>query len=200
MAGVTTSVQVDGIYRLLTGLIDLPQEQWLWLQTQLQQRCFVAGESMFRPGDTDGGIHYLMSGLVRYYYLTEDGRERNHNFAAEGNLVGCLPVFLGKGPCDFTVSALEPVSTLLIPASVMLSDNPHHSCWTELRLRLLEHVAARKQVREAEFLLDDAETRYRNFCQRHSAILQRIPQYHIASYLGITPVALSRIRRRINLG
>jgi CRP-like cAMP-binding protein len=188
----------QALRRLLEALAPLPEAEWAWLEPTLAPRRFAVGAPLFQPGQQDAGIHFLRSGLVRYFYLTEDGRERNHTFAAAGSLVGCLPAFVGAGPCTFTVEALEPAATLLIVADAARALADRHECWVRLKLRLMEHVALRKEAREAEFLLDSAETRYRRFLSQYRSLAGRIPQYHIASYLGITPVALSRIRRRVN--
>jgi len=191
---------VDKLQKLLNTISPIPKDEWEWLAASLCYRQYAAGEALFRPGEVDASIHYLLHGLVRYFYLPEDGKERNHSFAAEGNLVGCLPVYIGVGPCTFTVEALESTTSLAIPSNIIRSMEDRHHCWSKLKLRLVEHVAIRKEAREAEFLTDTAETRYRNFLTRYASLAGRIPQYHIASFLGITPVGLSRIRKRVNLG
>jgi CRP-like cAMP-binding protein len=186
--------------QLVHSLSPTPDEEWVWLEQQLEWREFETGDALFRLNGTDAGIHCVRRGLVRYYYLTEDGRERNHAFAAEGNLVGCLPVIAGSGPCNFTVEALEPTRTVFIPSPAVHEFDTRHECWNRFKLRLMEHVALRKAAREAELLTESAEERYRRFITQFGALAERLPQFHIASYLGITPVALSRIRRRINPG
>ena len=185
---------------LLKSIVSIPDEEWGWLTESLEDRIYNSGEILYGPGDVDAGIHYLCQGLVRYFYSTEAGEERNHAFAAEGNLVGCFPAFIGTGPCNFTVEALEPSTSLLIPSDTVKAFVNRHECWSQLKLQLIGHVAIRKAEREAEFLKDTAETRYRSFLSRYASFSHRIPQYHIASFLGITPVGLSRIRKRINLG
>jgi len=190
----------ESLRELVQSLSPAPAEEWTWLDSQLEARTFEPGEALFRLNGTDAGIHFVRRGLVRYFYLTEDGRERNHTFAAEGNLVGCLPVIAGSGPCSFTVEVLEPTQTLLIPSPTVREFDTRHECWSRFKLRLMEHVALRKAAREAELLTETAEERYQRFMTQYGALAERLPQYHIASYLGITPVALSRIRRRINPG
>lgn len=190
----------QALLKLLQSIEPIPEKEWNWLEARLEQRKYAPGAQLFKLKSTDASIHYLQYGLVRYFYLTEDGRERNLAFAAEGHLTGCLPAFIGAYPCTFTVEALEPTYTLVIPPVAFQESDDRHACWGRLKLRLLEHVALRKEAREAAFLLDTAETRYRHFLSSFGHLVARIPQYHIASYLGITPVALSRIRKRINLG
>jgi CRP-like cAMP-binding protein len=188
------------LLNLLQSLVPIPEKEWKVLEKNLEWHRFAPGEAIFRPNDVDARIHYLQTGLVRYFYLTEDGKERNHAFAPEGGLVTCLPLFVGAGPCSFTAEALEPTSTISIPYSVFTRSPNDHECWTLLKLRLLEYSIMRKEERVMEFLMDSAETRYRKFLTQYGKISHRLPQYHIASYLGITPVALSRIRKRINPG
>ncbi len=185
---------------LLQHLEPIPDEEWDWLAGTLEVRNFLPGDKLFQPGETDASLHYLCIGLVRYFYLADDGRERNHTFARETNLVSCLSSFVGAGSCNFTIEALEPTETLAVPSDAVRAFNHRHEYWNRLKLRLMEHVALRKAAREAEFLLASAEERYRRFMETFGNVAHRIPQYHIASYLGITPVALSRIRKRINLG
>lgn len=188
------------LQKLLNTIVPIPDGEWEWLAARFDCREYAAGDVLFRPGEADASIHYLHHGLVRYFYLSEDGKERNHSFAAEGNLVGCLPAYIGAGPCTFTVEALEKTTSIVIPSDIIKTIDNRHMCWSQFKLRLMEHVAIRKEEREAEFLTNTAETRYRNFLTRYTALVDRIPQYHIASFLGITPVGLSRIRKRVNLG
>jgi len=192
--------QIETLRQLVQSLVPMPDPEWAWLVQDIGERAFAPGEALFRPNEHDASLHYLHSGLVRYFYLANDGRERNHTFAAEGGLVGCLPVIAGAGPCTFTVEALEPTRTLLIPSRVVQAFDTRHECWGRFKLRLLEKVALRKAAREEELLMESAEERYRRFLEQFGALAGRLPQFHIASYLGITPVALSRIRRRINPG
>lgn len=191
---------LNTLRELLCSISEIPEAEWTWLASNIEPREYPAQATLFRPGAVDHSLHFLSNGLVRYYYLTDNGLERNHTFAAEHSLVACLRAFAGVAPCQFAIEALEPTRTLLIPADIVRVMDERHACWLKLKLRLMEHVALRKEAREAEFLLESAPDRYRLFRARFSALEDRIPQYHIASYLGITPVALSRIRKRINHG
>ncbi|MDO8988027.1 MAG: Crp/Fnr family transcriptional regulator [Sideroxyarcus sp.] len=188
----------DALRKLLNSITPLPENEWRWLEATLRPCEFSKDEALVRTGTHEGGIHFLRSGLVRYFYLKEDGNEWNHTFAAAETLVGCFPCLVGATSCPFTVAALESTRTLLIEDAVVSAFPNRHPCWMQLWTRLMEHVALRKTAREQSFLLDSAEQRYLRFLRDYADIAHRIPQYHIASWLGITPVALSRIRRRIN--
>jgi len=83
---------------------------------------------------------------------------------------------------------------MTLEESLALRDR--YLCWQEVAARYAEMLFAEKERREREFLSDDAATRYRTFLADSPDLESRLPQYFIASYLGITPVALSRIRGR----
>ena len=185
---------------LLDSIVPLPAEEWRLLEATLRPCVFAKNEALIETGAHEAIIHFLRLGLVRYFYLTEDGTEHNHTFAGEESLVGCFPVLAGAESCPFTVEALEPTHTLRIGPEVVRAFASRHPCWNQLWIRLVEHAALRKAAREQSFLLDSVEQRYRRFLTDHADLAHRIPQYHIASWLGITPVALSRIRKRINHG
>ena len=86
---------------------------------------------------------------------------------------------------------------MLLPFSVADELLDRHPAWERLRWLALERLFLEKEEREMAFLLDDAQTRYRRFLEQEGALSARIPLHHIASYPGMTPVALSRIRRRM---
>ncbi|MCB1754174.1 MAG: Crp/Fnr family transcriptional regulator [Gammaproteobacteria bacterium] len=183
---------------VLQSITPLPEEETDWLSAQLQKRVFKPGQNLFFPGSPDAGIHFIERGLVRYYYSNAEGNERNHGFAAEANLVGCFPVFAGYDRCPLTVQALEETATLYVSGDIVRRFSSRHACWIKFQMRLMAHVALRKAAREETLLLDSPEQRYISFIDNFGKILPRIPQYHIASFIGVTPVALSRIRKRIN--
>ena len=183
--------------KYLSTISFIPEEEWDWLALWIQEKIYEPKSSLFEIGQVDSSLHLIIKGIVRYYYITDEGQERNHTFAAEQSLVACLPSFVEQKPFSFTIESIERTKTLVIPSSAINEMNTRNECWLRLRLRLMEHAALRRQKREADFLVSSAETRYLNFCSQFPELVNRIPQDHIASYLGITPVALSRIRKRI---
>ena len=191
---------MQALHTLLNTLEPIPDDEWRWLQSHLHHRLFAAGEYLFSEGGMDRGMHCIVSGLVRYFYTSEDGRELNHAFASDDNLVACMPVLAGQTRCPLNVEAIEATATHYIDATAIDAFHTRHACWSRLYARLMEHVALRKARREREFLEYSAEQRYGACLSEYAALVDRIPQYHLASYIGVTPVALSRIRKRMNPG
>ena len=120
----------------------------------------------------------------------------NKAFAKESDFAGSISGIVSGAPSRFYIQALEDTDVLVLPTALIKEGYDRHPSWERLGRRLAERIALQKELREAAFLLDSAETRYHQFLQEFPDISNRIPQYHIASYLGITEVSLSRIRKK----
>lgn len=155
-----------------------------------------AGELVFAAGDDLQELFFIGSGLVRYFYVTPDGREFNKSFVSSGSVVTCLSSFLERLPAPFFTEALDTSILIAVPMDELRSLRQTDPEVERLINRFVTNLALQKEKREASFLLEDAAGRYEAFLRNFPDVAARIPQYHIASYLGITPVALSRIRGR----
>ncbi len=155
-------------------------------------------DSFFQRVDEHASeICFINAGLLRMYYITADGKEMNKSFIMENSFAASYSAWLSRKPARFSIQAIETSQLLVAKLEQVISMFDRHTCWERLGRLLVEQLYVRKEQREAEFLQDDAETRYMHFKQRYPGLEERIAQYHVASYLGITPVALSRIRNRI---
>ncbi|MET0051737.1 MAG: Crp/Fnr family transcriptional regulator [Candidatus Thiodiazotropha sp.] len=161
------------------------------------ERTYAKGENLLDAGEVADGVFFLCSGLVRFFYLTQDGREFNKSFSTESQFAGAIQSSHAPEPGRFYMQALEPTQTLKISLQGLQDLYRQSLPWANLGRLYMESLAVRKTRREAGFLLDSAEQRYRDFLQQEPLLVQRLPLYHIASFLGITDVALSRIRKRI---
>ncbi|MEN8170125.1 MAG: Crp/Fnr family transcriptional regulator [Pseudomonadota bacterium] len=159
-------------------------------------RKLAASECFIEAGEQSTQFAFVNSGLLRFFYRQENGRELNKSFAAENHFIGAYSAYLSGSPARFTIEALEPTTLLSASLDRIVELSDQYPCWERFRRLVTEQLYVRKEEREAEFLLDDAEHRYHLFQQRYPGLEERIAQYHVASYIGITPVSLSRIRKR----
>lgn len=157
---------------------------------------FRKGEAVFGTGEVCTSIFLVRSGLVKLSYWTRDGKEFIKSFIAEGGVFGSLHSQLtGKG-ATYSAIALEDVEADTLNYAVLASlgqDNPELQ---NILLGFFQQLALSKEMREYEFLCLSALDRYRNFCDRSPELVKRIKQADLALYLGITPVALSRLKHR----
>ncbi|SHJ98115.1 hypothetical protein SAMN04488513_1156 [Pseudozobellia thermophila] len=104
---------------------------------------------------------------------------------------------ISKSPSYFFIEAIEDSKVLIMSYNNWQKLKEQNPKWNLLLVKLLEKGYATKEKREREFLLLDAENRYRIYLKEYPTLENRVKQHMIASYLGITPIALSRIRRKM---
>jgi CRP-like cAMP-binding protein len=188
---------LDGIRQTLSALGVDDEAEVARINDYCSLAVFDTGEHLHRAGTLANQVFFICSGLVRFYYVTEDGREHNKSFAMEHQFAGALQRSTHPEPSRFYIQALEPTTTLAISLVGLRHLFATSLVWANVGRLYMETVAVRKARREGEFLLDSAAARYERFLAEEPGLAKRLPLYHVASYLGITDVALSRIRRRM---
>ena len=146
------------------------------------------------PADHKGFL--LLSGILRGYYLDVDGNDVTHMFIFEGTSYGTDFLTTDKPHvCNF--EAIEECIAVEINRVVLLEEIKNNPGLMMAYIHMLEEALKRKILRETSLVTKSATERYLDLKKEYPAIDKRISQLHIASYLGITPVSLSRIRRII---
>ena len=191
-----TSAQFIAIKQVLNQLVSPSDSELDELLKLFHIRLIEKGGYFVRAGDRSTELAFVNAGLLRFFYQTTDGKEFNKSFIAENQFTTAYSAFLTDMPTRFSIQALEECYLLVCDLHIVVNMFDRHGCWERLGRILAEQLFIKKEAREAEFLLDDAATRYHNFRKTYPALEDRLAQYHVASYLGITPVALSRIRGR----
>lgn len=175
--------------------VSLSDAQFERLFSIFQLKQAPAQSSLLLPGDRVHELVFIASGLLRFYYLDDDGVESNKAFVAENEFAGPLASAALDLPVIYGIQTLEP-STLLCASyadfSHLFDEDP---LYDRLGRKFAELLLVRKELRMRSMLQKKAVERYVEFREQYPDLLQRVPQYHIASYLGITEVSLSRIRR-----
>ncbi len=191
-----TSAPFIAIKQVLSQLVSPPDSELDEFLKLFRIRSIERGGYFIRAGDRSTELAFVNAGLLRFFYQTTDGKEFNKSFIAENQFTAAYSAFLTDMPTRFSIQALEECHLLICDLHILINMFDRHGCWERLGRILAEQLFIKKEAREAEFLLDDAETRYQNFKKIYPELEDRLAQYHVASYLGITPVALSRIRSR----
>ena len=153
------------------------------------------GTPLLREGEVWRQVLWIERGALRLYFTRSDGREFNKNFFLEGALLCPLTPAMWGEPSLFEIGALEPGVVWRADAASWRARLDAVGAWEPLRTDLLARLVSHKLQREHDLLTLDARRRYAAFCAREPGIAERIALGHLASYLGITDVSLSRIRR-----
>ena len=190
----------------LSQWADFHDTEWEMLRALFRPRRIGKSEYALKPGEKPSEILFIHSGLLRYFYAGgkspdgedgKDGKDSNKVFLTEGMfsspIAGC-PLSM-DALCG--IQALEPTVALVADAAAFNSLYDRHPIFDRLGRKLGEWWLGHKEARARAFQTQDARERYLSFTRLHGDLAQRIPQYHIASYLGITEVSLSRIRRSL---
>jgi len=166
------------------------------LSEQYGQRERYNKKSMvFNQGDADSSIYIITQGILKAHYLAQDGKEFIKSFLFAGDSIASLQALNG-GVCSFSLMCLQDVSLLKISYSKVLSMAKEDLDTANSIITLLTAFAMKKEQREYELLCLDAEQRYQNLLTRFEDIAEYVTQNDMARYLGITPVALSRIKHK----
>ncbi|MCG7923247.1 MAG: Crp/Fnr family transcriptional regulator [Candidatus Thiodiazotropha lotti] len=154
-------------------------------------------DCVFRQGDQDGMLYFVISGLLKAYYVSFEGKESIKSFIQAGSTIGSLSATYKGLPCTFSLMALEDTQLIRLPFKELVDATHNSHAIAEEVIQILLTLSMRKEQREYEFLSLPAEERYLNLCKRDPELVTRLTQNDIARYLGITPVALSRIKKRL---
>ena len=181
---------------LQTVLGTLPP-QALQLVEGAPRHALQAGSTLLRDGDRWQHLWWVGKGALRLYYLNRNGQASNKNFFLDGAMFWPITPDLAQHPVGFWVEALEPTEVWALPWQPWQAATSAFDPWQQLERRVLAALLQDKMSREQQFLQDTATERYQALATAHPDWMERLPLRHMASYLGITDVALSRIRNRL---
>jgi CRP-like cAMP-binding protein len=185
------------LYKKITETISITDEEFDFCKTLFLPKKLRKRQYLLQDGDVNKYTAFVSKGLLRSYTVDEKGNEHILQFAFEGWWMGDLYSFLTDEPSSFNMEALEACELLLITKpswELLLNKIPAFERYFRI---LIQNNLIATQKRLMGSLSKSAEEKYVNLINNFPACLQRVPQHMIASYLGITPETLSRIRSQI---
>jgi CRP-like cAMP-binding protein len=162
-----------------------------------REKSIPTADYFIKAGEIPFKIAYVYKGLFRYVYTNDRGDEFTKAILSENNFISSYSAMVLNKPSYFSIEALEDSQVLEIYWTDFIQLENTDIFWVKFLLKLIEKGYITKEKRERDLLLLDAETRYKNFLTEFPGMDQRVKQGIIASYLGIQPETLSRIRRKI---
>lgn len=179
--------------------IPLSSEDESIIQDLFHQKTYKKGDHLLSEGDLCRNITFIETGLVRYY-IRKDGEERTNYFNKEGEFVCDYTSFLPKLPTMVNIQALEDCIVWNVSFDGIQQFYKKVTHGERFGRLAIEAVFVNIVAQIGSLYTDPPKARYRNFLLNYPGIVQRIPQYYIASYVGVKPQSLSRIRRRLVKG
>jgi len=172
---------------------DIKDSQPFWKARKMTKGDFFNMQQMVC---NDLGL--IVKGIFRIYYHDPNTNEdKNIYFFSENQFVVSFKSFVSRNPCWYFIEAMEDSEIFFISYKELNSLYETHPNWGKFGRLLAESFFNIAQTRTEEFIFFSHEERYVRLLKQHPDIINRIPAYHISSYLGITNPSLSRIRKRV---
>ena len=173
----------------------LTPEAWVDFFALFSPLSLKKGDYLVRAGERNDTTAFVLSGALRAYYTDDQGNEYNKTFFVENSFALSIASVLQDIPSYLSFDALLPTEMLVGSFRQITRLYEKHRCIESLVRKVLEYEwVVKNEQRELRLVLNDAADRYAFFQEEYPDLENKIPQYHIASHLGVTPIQLSRIR------
>ncbi|MGJ3236179.1 Crp/Fnr family transcriptional regulator [Marivirga sp.] len=186
--------------KFLNDFSSVSTESWNKFSVLFEPRTLKKGDYFISEGKIAKEIGFLEDGIIRVFYRNDKGVEYNKHFFLNPCLIGGYASLITNKPSNINQQALSSCTIWVAKYADLQSLYSTFPDIERIARILAEYYFVQKEQREIELVLLDAEKRYLIFQKQFPELEQKIPQYHIASYLGITPTQLSRIRKKLSLG
>ena len=187
---------LDRLRQRFDTLVPQTDDDWLRFIPIVEPVTYPKNECLIQAGQVENYIYYIVDGMVRLF-LNDDGKDISLDFSFSNDFVSAYSSFLTGKPTAFTVQALTEVQALRFSRTNLLTlyDQSHRA--ERIGRLIAEQAFLQKTSREVQFLTSTAKQRYVQLLEQNPVFVQKISVRHLASYLGIEPESLSRIRRDV---
>ena len=188
------------MYQILSAFFEksfpLTDEQFEFISGLYQHRKLDKGEFFIREGEQARFGAFIARGCLRKYIIDQKGKEHILQFLPETWWIADIEGMLHGKPSTFFVDAIEETDILCVDKEGNQQVMDHIPGFMATYLKGVQKHAAAKDHRIASSLSASAAEKYNDFLNTYPTIAQRVPQHMLASYLGITPETLSRVRKK----
>lgn len=184
------------LYNFLYTISPIHENTWNEVKKLFTEHSLKKGEYFLQEGEVAKSFGFLKQGVVRAFYRNNEGVEYNKHFFTKNNMIGGYSSLVTQLPNTINQQAITDCDLLIGNYRKLIDLLDKHQDLERLLRKIAERYFVDKEKREVEIVLLEANKRYAIFQREYPQLEQLIPQYHIASYLGITPTQLSRIRAK----
>lgn len=183
------------LLELINQITDLEEKEVELIKNSFKFLQLTKGEFFLEAGKINKHVGFLHKGLVRYF-VYKDEEESTFEFTKEGEFIADYQSFNNKTESVQNIQAIEDCEILIINYDNVQTIFNSTKKGNLIGRRIIEHRFDIMVNQLLAIYMQNHEDRYQNFIKHYSDLSQRIPQYLIASYVGVKPESLSRIRRR----
>lgn len=173
------------------------EEEWAFFASKLSRQAFPKKHILLKEGQVENYLSFVETGIVRYY-VPKLENDLTFTFVFDRNFVSGYNSFLTREPSTYQIETLTQTTLWRITYKDLQAIYNETEVGNLIGRHASEDLFLKKSKRELSFLNETAEQRYQNLFVEQPHLIQQIPLKYIASYIGVTPQALSRIRKRIS--
>ncbi len=187
---------MEQIRKYFEQTFKLTDQDWVTFSSKLTRIEVSKRQLLLKAGQTENYLSFVEKGIIRLYISTDD-RDLTFAFGFDNGFMSAYDSFLTRQPSIYNVETLTPTLLWRLRYDDLQTIYKETEIGNNIGRKASEDLFLKKSKRELSLLNDTAEQRYLKLFSEQPKLIQQIPLKYIASYIGITPQALSRIRKRI---
>ncbi len=176
----------------------VPNDEYEEYLSMCEQRSYKKNEHLCKEGDIPRSNAFIVKGCIRSYYIGENGTERTTILAEEGYWIGDIESMRNQLPTKQNIQALEDCDVITIARDKWEIAYETYEWFAKIHTLEQQRRAAKMIDHVGRLLTETPEANYLKLIQDRPTLIQRVPQYYIASYLGISAETLSRVRKKLS--
>jgi len=189
---------IPSVRKIISGIIPIKEEYLDVFFSKFKAVNYKKGNYFVKEGQISRYIGFIVKGCLMCVY-NNDGKEFIDEFSLDNEFISAYASFITGTPADKDIICLEDSELLILSYSNLQELYEIDPVFERTGRLMAEMLFMNWQQRVKSLLLDNAETRYLRLTENRPDLIQRVPQYHIAQYLGVSPETLSRIRKNTSL-
>lgn len=187
------------LFKYMSKFTSLNDEEQQAIAKEIKMEEFKKGTILLRQGDVPTKCYFVLKGCIRQYSVDEKGKEVTSNFYTEEQAIAVFNNHKLDKSSEYTFACLED-SVLVV--GELNTEQDMYSKYTQLEImtrKMIEESFGNVQDEFATFIASTPEERFKTLLLNRPKLIDRVPQHQLASYLGITPESLSRIKKRVKI-
>ena len=193
------NLPMEKVIELINKICPMSVEDFDLLQAAAIPMQVSKKENLLTQGELCTNIYFVTSGFFRMFYVDLEGNEINNRFTEANNFMVDFQSFLTQKPSRYYWQAMQDSQVLAFPFQEVQRLYASSAAWQKLGRLITERVYLELNERVEMLQFMSPEQRYQNLMDTRPELFNQISQFHMASYLGIKPESLSRLRKRLHL-
>ncbi len=188
---------MDKVKAYLNRINQLEENEWDFFASKLENYEYAKKTIILKTGAIEKYIYFIEYGIIRYF-VPEDTNDLTFGFSFENDIGSAYDSFINQAPTNYQLETLTDTQVWRIAYSDLMDFYQNTKSGNHIGRVIGEQLYIKAIKRELSLLSETAEQRYEKLFHDRPKLIQQIPLKYIASYIGITPQALSRIRKQIS--